>query len=285
MQASPGGAVKRCERDVTGPAAELGPEPGRHMSERTESHGMRSVLTALRLLETVAERQPVGVSDLSRALAMPKSSVQRSVQTLHEAGWLRPTGGEPTRWQISYKALTVGLAGVAASGLQEIALQEMRPLRDATGETVHLAMPEGHELVVIGRLDGTQPLRTFLPIGIRAPLHAAASGRAMLAAMDDAEIEKILAVGIHQHTDRTKLEPAEIWEELARTRARGYAVNEGEWRAGIGAIGAVVRGRDHRPNAGISVSMPLARFDEIDVAAVGAHVVAIADRVGQLVQG
>ena len=85
--------------------------------------GMRSVLTALRILEEVAARQPVGVSDLSRALGLPKSSVQRGVRTLHEAAWLKPTDTTPTRWQLSLKALTVGLAATAATGLQEIALE------------------------------------------------------------------------------------------------------------------------------------------------------------------
>lgn len=172
--------------------------------------GTRSVLTALRVMEEVAELQPVGVSDLSRALRLPKTSVQRAVKTLAEAGWLQTTGTEPTRWQISYKALTVGLAGVTASGLEEVAHEEMRRIRDATKETVHLAVPEGNELVIVSRLDGTLPLRTFLQLGTRAPLAASASGRAMLAAMTDAEIDAILDRGIRRYTETTLVDRDEI---------------------------------------------------------------------------
>lgn len=248
----------------------------------TSRNGMRSVLTTLRILEEIAARQPIGVSGLSRVLDMPKTSVQRAVHTLGEAGWLRTTGMEPTRWQISYKALTVGLAGVTASGLQEVAHEEMRVVRDTTNETVHLGVPEDNELVVISRLDGTLPLRTFLQLGTRAPLHASASGRAMLAAMIDAEIDGVLRMGIRRYTDSTMVERVQILDEINRTRERGYALNRGEWRQGIGAVGAVVLGRERRPIAGLSVSMPLARYDRADIPELADLLMTAARRIGQL---
>lgn len=69
---------------------------------------MQSVLNALRVLEEVAARQPVGVADLARALDLPKSSAQRALRTLDTAGWIRPAGGEVTRWVLTTKALQVG---------------------------------------------------------------------------------------------------------------------------------------------------------------------------------
>ena len=56
------------------------------------------MLTALRVLEEVAARQPVGVSDLSRALDLPKTPVPRAVTTLAGAGWWRTTGPGPAAW-------------------------------------------------------------------------------------------------------------------------------------------------------------------------------------------
>jgi IclR family acetate operon transcriptional repressor len=222
------------------------------------------------------------VSDLSRALDLPKTSVQRAVTTLAEAGWLRTTGSELTRWQVSYRALTVGLAGVTTSGLDEIAYEEMRRVRDATNETVHLGVPDGGELVIVSRLDGTLPIRTFLQLGTRAPLQSSAGGRAMLAAMTDEAIESILEQGTKRFTERTIVDRDEIWAEIKRTRERGYALNAGEWRQGIGAVGAAVLSREGTPQAGISMSMPLARWDEADLPQLAGLLMEAARRIGQL---
>jgi IclR family acetate operon transcriptional repressor len=250
--------------------------------ERPSGGGVRSVLTALRVLEEVATRQPIGVSDLARAMDMSKSSVQRVVTTLAEAGWVRTTGAEPTRWQTSYRALTVGMAGVTMSGLEEVAHSEMRQIRDATQESVHLGVPEGADLVIVSRLDGTLPIRTYLQLGTRAPLQSSAGGRAILAALPDEEIAEILARGTTRWTDRTLVERDAILAEIERTRQRGYSLNAGEWRHGIGAVGAVVLDRERRPRAGLSTSMPLNRWEQADIPAIAGLLREAAGRIGQL---
>ena len=59
---------------------------------------MQSVLRSLLVLEAVAEHQPVRVGELTPLLGLPKSTVQRSLETLAEAGWLRQVDGDLTRW-------------------------------------------------------------------------------------------------------------------------------------------------------------------------------------------
>ena len=161
----------------------------------------------------------------------------------------------------------------------------MRPVRDAIGETVHLGVPEGPELVIIGRLDGTQPLRAFLQLGTRAPLHGSAGGRAILAAMTDDEVELVLDAGIRRYTSRTITDRGRILRAVQQTRERGYAVNEGEWRTDIAAVAAAVLDRSRRPVAAISVSLPLNRYAEMDHATIAGLVMPAAARVGQLAQG
>jgi DNA-binding IclR family transcriptional regulator len=176
----------------------------------------------------------------------------------------------------------VGFAGVSTAGLEEIAHDEMRKVRDATNETVHLAVPEGNELVIISRLDGTLPVRTFLQLGTRAPLQASASGRAMLAAMTDDEVESILAKGTKRWTDRTLVGREALLAELKRTRERGYALNPGEWRQGIGAVGVAVLSRERKPLAGLSISMPIARYEQADLPSLAALLQGAATRIAQL---
>lgn len=245
----------------------------------TEPTAIRSVLNALRTLEELSRRQPLGVSELSRALGLPKTTTHRSLQTLFEAGWIRPSEMEATKWVLTSRSLTVGLAGSVEGNLRELALLEMTRLRDATGETIHLAIPDSPRLVIVARVDGTNSLRTFLPLGTQAPLHATASGRALLAAMPDDAVEEVLDSGLEQFTPSTLVDREDIRREIARTRERGYALNVSEWRADIAAIGVSIVSRARVPVAALAISMPMSRYQEIDKAPVAALAISACRRI------
>ncbi|MGP3910862.1 IclR family transcriptional regulator [Nonomuraea sp. 10N515B] len=214
---------------------------------------MQNVINALRVLEEVAVRQPAGVGELARGLGLPKSTVQRSLRTLHEAGWIRPAGGAVTRWQVTSKALQVGRR--AELGLRDVALPVMEELRQRTGETIHLMVPEGDAVVLIERLETDKPLRIVLPLGIRLPLHASANGKAVLAHLDR-PIDELPA-----YTGTTITDPELLRAELAEVRARGYADNRGEWRSDIAAVASAVLGPDG-PVASLSISTPASRMPD-----------------------
>ncbi|GAB2909598.1 IclR family transcriptional regulator [Nonomuraea fastidiosa] len=224
---------------------------------------MRSVVNALRALEAVAARQPIGVGELARELGLPKSTVQRSLKTLHEAGWIRPAGGEVTRWQVTSKVLR--LARTTELSLRDAAMPVMEELRQRTGETIHLMVPEGDAVVLIERLETDKPVRIVLPLGIRLPLHASANGKAVLAHLDRPLGE------LPAYTENTITDPAALRAELDRVRARGYADNRGEWRSDIAAVAAAVLGPSG-PVASLSVSTPAGRMTETLRAEYGALV-------------
>lgn len=214
---------------------------------------MQSVINALRVLEEVAARQPIGVGELARGLGLPKSTVQRSLKTLHEAGWIRPAGGEVTRWQVTSKALQI--ARRTELGLRDAAMPVMEELRQRTGETIHLMVPEGDAVVLIERLETDKPLRIVLPLGIRLPLHASANGKAVLAHL------RRPAAELPGYTDTTITDPGALRSELEAVLSRGYADNRGEWRSDIAAVASAVLGPDG-PIASLSVSTPASRMPE-----------------------
>lgn len=246
---------------------------------------IRSVITALRTVEELS-RSPLGVSELSRTLGVPKTTVHRSLKTLAHAGWVRPSHTDGAKWVLTSRSLTVGLAGTVEGNLRELARAELTSLRDATGETIHLVIPDSPDLVVVARVDGTNSLRTFLPLGIHAPLYATASGRALLAAMSDDEVVQALDAGFDQFTPRTLHDRAEVLAEIERTRERGYAVNAAEWRSDIAAIGVAILSASGAPVAALAVSMPLSRYEVVDVAGVAQLGMSAARRISdQLLDG
>ncbi|MCC3766157.1 IclR family transcriptional regulator [Streptomyces sp. UNOC14_S4] len=246
---------------------------------------MQNVLNALRVLEEVADRQPVGVTDLARAMGLPKSSVQRALVTLHTAEWIQPAGDTPTRWAVTTKALHVGRRAAGELGLRDAAVPVMEELRRRTDETVHLAVPEGGKVVLIERLETAQPVRIVLPLGQILPLHASSNGKAVLAASPDEVVERYIAEGLPGFTGTTITDPGRLRTELAGIRARGYAANRGEWRADVSAVAAAVVGgadRDGLPVASVSVNVPTSRMTDASRSAFGALVAAAAKTLGDV---
>ncbi|WP_329060233.1 IclR family transcriptional regulator [Amycolatopsis sp. NBC_01480] len=242
---------------------------------------MQSVLNALRVLEEVATRQPIGVADLARALDIPKSSAQRALITLQTAGWLRQVGGGSTDWVVTTKALHVGRHASGELSLRDVAVPAMEELRRRTDETIHLTVPENLDhMVLIERLETSKPVRIFMQLGMHLPLHASANGKAVLAASPESAVEEYLAAGLPRFTGTTIDDPDRLRAELDTIRTRGYAANSGEWRSDVSAVAAAVLGDAGLPVASISVNMPTSRMTGELAAEYGVLVRATAAQVG-----
>lgn len=240
---------------------------------------MQNVLNCFRVLETVAEHQPVGVSQLARLLRMPRTSVYRCLQTLQQAGWL-DSGDDNPRWHVTARALAIARAS-PERGLREAALPVLQRLRDATDETVYLTVRDGYTAILIERLDSNKPVRTFNPLYVRAPLHSHSNAQAMLAHLHPDEVEEFIAGGLERFTENTLCDPDALRAELAAICQRGYAINTGEWRAEVCGVGGALLDRIGRPVGGISISMPASRFHEEDVPHYGELVAAAANEINQ----
>jgi IclR family acetate operon transcriptional repressor len=221
---------------------------------------VRSVMTALRVLDEIAGNQPVGVTQLARLLDLPKSSVQRTLHTLHSAGWIQPTGAEMTRWALTEHMLRIAQHGAGELSLRNVAVPVMEELRSATQETVHLAVPEKESIIVIERLDSPQAVRTFIPLGMAAPMAASANGKAILATMSSDDVRAFVQRGLAAYTAATVTDEEELLAQLAEVRRRGYATNSEEWRSGVSAVAAAITTNGGRAIAGISVSTPAQRM-------------------------
>ncbi|GAA2424944.1 IclR family transcriptional regulator [Streptomyces coeruleofuscus] len=223
---------------------------------------MKSVTRSLRILEAVAQHQPVTVGELTKIFGLPKSTVQRTLVTLAEAGWLRANRRDTTRWEIGARVLAVRPAALQGSSLLTAAHEPMVRLRDALNETIHLSVPDALQcMVVVDRVDSDHPVRTFHTIGDTSPLHATAVGRAVLAHLPKQDVEELIAQGLERFTDTTPADPDELRAELDRIRTDGYAVNRNQYRPGVCAIAAPVLDEDGAPLASVAVSMPDSRFD------------------------
>ncbi|GKQ39169.1 IclR family transcriptional regulator [Streptomyces sp. A012304] len=220
---------------------------------------MRSVTTALQVLEAVAVNQPVGLSALTRTLGLPKTTVQRSLATLAESGWIEQQT-DTGRWQVGVRAFVVGSAVGARGGLRSAALPTMRELGAEVGETVHLMVPAGREVVLVERIDSPQPVRAVAPLGARGPLHATSNGKAVLAALPQEERDAYIAGGLHAVTPHTITDPDRLRTELRGIAESGFSVCQEEVEEGVVSVGAAIRPGHGRPIASLSISGPKSRM-------------------------
>lgn len=224
---------------------------------------MKSLLKSLDVLEAVADSQPVGVSDLARRLELPKSTAQRILQTFGAAGWLRPVGDDSTRWQIGPRVLRLQVPDLQGGELYKVARKPMQELCTLVNETVHLSILDGlNNTLLIDRVDCTQNVRTFSPIGDRSPIPATAIGLAMMAHLSPAEVESIINRGLTGYTENTITDPAALRAELEQIRARGYSRNLSCYRPAVCAIGAAILNAQGRLVGGLCISMPASRYSE-----------------------
>lgn len=223
---------------------------------------MQSLHRGLLIIETVAETQPIGVGELSRRVQLPKSTVQRILVALQDAGWLKPVG-QPPRWQATAKVHVIARKVTREVGLRQAALVAMRSLNEATRETIFLSVFDGVSgTVLIDRFDSPQPVRTSNELGALSPVHATSSGRAILAYLSEEQVTRVIEGGLERLTERTIVDPDLLRAELARTRDRGYAVNIAENRSHVCALAAPIFDANSVPVASVAISMPDIRYDE-----------------------
>lgn len=222
---------------------------------------MRPVHIALQLIESLSAVQPAGVTELAAMTGVPRSTAQRALMTLHDAGWIELADAKRGSWTLSLKALiAAGRATQSQTTLRNLAIPVMEELRRASEETVHLMVRQGHSVVLIERLDGIKPVEQFRPFGSDSPMTLTATGKAILAAMDDAELETFLKPPLPSRTPTSITSPEELRLELAEVRRKGYATTFGTNRARVGAVGAAILDAVGQPFAAISISGPTSRI-------------------------
>lgn len=247
---------------------------------------MQSVQTAFRVLETVAQRQPCGVSALARELEMSKSTAQRFLRALEAAGWLRQRDASLGSGWVMTARPTIFAQYVAADlNLRDVALPVMTRIRERHGEAVHLALQERTEIVIIELLESSHSVRIHWPVGQHSPTYATANGKAVLACVNDEQREAMLPRTFERFTERTIADRSELSVELEKVRRDGYATSRGELRDDIASVAAAILLPGSGPVASLSIFLPMHRLADHDIPDLGESVVQATEEVSSGIRG
>jgi DNA-binding IclR family transcriptional regulator len=220
-----------------------------------------SVEKALAMLAVFgAERRAMNLGEIAAAVGMSRSSAQRCAHTLERLGYLkRETRGG--RWLLAPRVLSIAHAYFTSHRLIESATTHLIDLNQACGESVNLSEPDGSDMVFIARFPSHKRFFIHMPIGRRLPMHCTASGRAYLAALPQAETQRLLrSATLQALTPHTITDPKQILKLIGAARESGYAWADQECYRGDLTIAAAVLGDDGRPLAAINISGPTSRW-------------------------
>jgi DNA-binding IclR family transcriptional regulator len=225
--------------------------------DQNKASSVQVISRAASILRTLREHpKGLSLSQIAKEVNLARSTVQRIVTTLEQENFVTPAsanGGIRLGPEIAM------LAAAVHSDLRE----EIRPflikLSSLVNETVDLSVLDNGRVLFVDQIIAPHPLQATSQPGASFPLHCTANGKAILASLPIAELEKLLPTHLKQYTDQTIIDRDKLLKELEVVRNEGIAFAKEEHIHGICAIGAVVYDSMRNLRA-VSIPVPSARF-------------------------
>lgn len=242
---------------------------------------LQTVDDALSILERLAESGHVSVAEVATVYGRSRSSAYRLVKTLRDRRWLAamPDG----TYGVGPLALMLGLRAVRGHPLAEVARPWLVRLTDLSGETSTLSAAIADARVCIDQVESRREIRRIVAVGLAQPLYAGASGRAILSAMTDDQLDRYLASHTFEPlTPATVTDAATLKERVLADRERGYSIALSERVSDAFSVASPVRDKVGVVGS-IAICGPASRFSRADADRFGTYTMeAAADLASQL---
>jgi IclR family transcriptional regulator, acetate operon repressor len=236
---------------------------------------VHSVGRALAILETLTRSDhELGVSEIANITNLAIGTVHRLLATLAYHGYVRQNA-QTRRYGLGVKLLSV--AAAARERIGAISRPYLTRLMQASQETANMAILESNSTLYIEQVPPPRMLRIFTEPGNRVPLHAAGTGKVLLAYQQPNVIESIIErTGLAPVTPNTITDRTVLLETLRQVRDQGYATDVEEQEEGVCCLAVPVFTPDGRILAAMSISGPASRLSQDRLRALVPHLKRIA---------
>lgn len=240
--------------------------------DAADRYRIQAIDRAAAILNCFADQPELNVRDVAERTRLHKSTAHRILMALQHNGLVEqdPSSG---RYHLGLQLVKLGEQAVDRLDVRMIARPFLGELATQSKETVHMGVRDGDQVVIIDRVDGAHALSTPSLPGRLFPAYCTSMGKAMLAALDDAEVRRIVGSRpLKRYTPRTLTTVDALLEALRTVRRRGYAVTEEEIEIGLTTVGAGLHDHTGQAVAAISISGPSARLKAATLSALGERV-------------
>lgn len=238
------------------------------------------------LLETLASsKNGISLMELAARVSLNASTCHHLLQTMARRGYVEQDG-DTKRYSLGNRILHLQYGRVQQIDLAAQALPVLKKVSETTGEAIHLATLQGMDLITLLKLESLYPVRVDNgAIGKSNAAHATATGKSILAFLDEAQITAMIQEkGLRPYTERTITSAPALMLDLEQVRRQGFALDDEEFQPGVYCVGAPVRDHTGKVIASISCSMPIMRVTRDRVEEIIQHMkeaaLAISRRLG-----
>ncbi len=224
--------------------------------------GDGTVGKALDVLDQVASfGRPVRFSELLEASPYPKATLYRHLQALTHQGMLS-FDADRQAYTLGIRLVRLAHAAWEQSSLAPVARPHLDALSQKVGETVHLAQLDHGQVLYVDKRNAARPIEMFSEAGKVGPAYCTGVGKAMLAFLEPAELDRmLLQQSYHRFTPHTLTDSEALRAELAEINARGYGFDREEHEPGIICVALPILTRRGRVLGAVSVTSSTARTD------------------------
>lgn len=235
------------------------------------SEKILSVDRALEVLLYLYKRdEEIGISEISRDLDFPKSTVHRILSTLEARGFVYKNPDTDNYW-LGMTLYSLGFAVEDKISLTDIIRPYVRDLHERVNEVINVSIlrPDGrgfYETVMIDKMSSNNNILSIDPkLGSISQAHISSVGKSLMAYNEDFDPSKMGDYELKSYTKNTITSWEDFGRELEEIRQRGYAIDREEQEIGLFCIGAPIFGKNKKPLAAISISGPTPRMKTKDL--------------------
>lgn len=222
---------------------------------KLKEYSVPSIERALSVLECLAQaKRGFSLSEIGRRLRIPKSSAHLILSTLERRGFLQKNA-KTGRYCFGLQLVSLSRSALENLDMREEAKPFLRSLMQESGFTVHMAVLERDEAVIIEKVEAPGLVRLASWIGRRLDVNCTGVGKVLLAFLPDDELDYLLKTKeFARHNSRTIISKSALKRELKLVRQSGYSLDNEEDEPGVCCIGAPVFDESGRAVAAISIA-------------------------------
>ncbi len=221
---------------------------------------LSSVNNALLILKSFTMDDPQkGVRQLANELRVSKSSVQRSLSTLLQHGFVRKNE-ETNKYELGLSVLELSSIFLNQIDLHKVAMPLLIKLANTHRETAHLAILDNLNVVYLAKVESNNSIDLISYSGHHNHTHCTSSGKLLLAYSDPYLVDTIMRKGLNKFTSNTITDREAFLSELSKIKQQGYSVSNGELRSDVSSVSVPVRDYSGKVIAAINLVGPTSRF-------------------------
>ncbi len=231
--------------------------------------GVQSVARVVRALKLIAAHAPEGMrfTDLARELDLEPPTAHRLLKALASEQMLA-RDAHSRRYNLGPLVFELGLSSASRFGptLRATCAPVRAERAASTGDTSFLFVRSGDDTVCVSRVEGTYPIQTpMVPLGSRQPLGVNAGGLALLSALPEVEMNRVLAAIAPRLAKHGDLKVEELRRYCGEAQSAGFALIANRAAPGVSAVGLPITGATTTPIAAITVATTEARMTDARV--------------------